>query len=242
MKININDFNVDLDEFSLEYKNINYDSSDEEFVVAEELQLSKFDIVDSNGVFKNMIYEKNNINMNVSDTLYELIMKYVKGNKKKILIPLTAFEEGDVLFNVDVNNAELTKTLNLVKDLFEKEDHLGCNTIDELVQKMNDLLTEGKIYANIVHCEILVRNLIRSKNDEFKFPNLEKGEEYNIYTIKKALMHHPSPIISLGFERIKEQIKGTLLFKKHGSSIFDDLFREAYKEKFDLSDKEIISA
>lgn len=240
MKINLEDFSVDLDEFSLEYKNINYSESDE-FIVSEELQLSKFKIVDSDGNLKYNLFIKNDINMNISDNLYELINKYSKGNKKHLLIPLTAFEEGDVLFSVDINNAELTKTLNLVKDLFEKEGHLGCNTIDELVQKMNDLLTDGKIYANIVHCELLIRNLIRSCEDRFKFPNLEKGEEYQIYTVKKALMHHPAPFISLGFERIKEQIKGTLLFKKHGASIFDDLFREAYKEKFDLSEKELIA-
>ena len=241
IKMNLDDFNVDLDEFSLEYQNINSNNNDDDFVVAEELQINKFYITDEDGSNIDKLFIENDIYMNISDSLYELIQKYSKGHKKKILIPLSAIEENDTLFTVDINNAELTKTLNLVKDLFEKKDHLGCKTIDEMVQRLVDLLIEGKIYSNIVHCEILVRNLIRSVNDEFKFPDLEKGEEYEILTVKKALMNHPSPLLSLGFERIKEQIKGTLLFKKHGNSIFDNLFKEAYKKHYDLKEKDFVA-
>ena len=61
------------------------------------------------------LFIENDIYMNISDSLYELIQKYSKGHKKKILIPLSAIEENDTLFTVDINNAELTKTLNLVK-------------------------------------------------------------------------------------------------------------------------------
>ena len=240
IRMNRDDFNVELDEFSLEYKDINY-SGDDEYVVSEELQISKFQICNNEKTVIDNIEAENEVMMNVTDYMYDLINRYSKGNKKNIYIPLSAIDENETVFSIDINNAELTKTLNLVKDLFEKSDHLGCHTIDEIENKMNELLVKGKIYANIIHCEVLIRNLIRSVNNEFEFPDLENGEEYEIYTVKKALMHHKSPLLSLGFERIKEQIKGTLLFKKHGSCIFDDLFREAYINHYDLKKKDFTS-
>lgn len=177
--------------------------------------------------------------MNINDYLYGLIERYNK-NKKYVSIPLDNIEDDETLCSVDVNNAELTKTLNLIKDLIEKNDHLGCTTIDEMVIKMNRLLIDGKIYANIVHCEVLVRNLMRSLDDITRLPDLEKGEPYQILTLMKALMTHPSPIVSLSFERIKEQIKGTLLFRKRGCSMLDHLFREKYHRFYGIDKKDLV--
>lgn len=233
IRINADDLNVNLDEYSLENRVSNESDDNDDYTIVEELTCSKFDIVDINGEVYDTIYCENDMVMNISDYLYEMIERHGK-NKRFVTIPLDNIEDEEALFSIDVNNAELTKTLNLVKDLLEKEDHLGCTTIDELIQKLNTLLIEGKIYTNIVHCEVLVKNLMRSMKKIDQYPDLENDEEYQILTVKKALMSHPSPILSLSFERIKEQIRGTLLFRKRGNSMLDGLFREAYKQSFDI--------
>lgn len=237
LRINSDDLNVNLDEYSIE----NYKSDDDEdYMMTEELTCNKFDIVDETGEVIDTIFSLNDMVLNITDYLYTLIERYGK-HRKYVNIPLDNIEDEESLFSIDVNNAELTKTLNLVKDLLEKEDHLGCRTIDQLVQKLNTLLIDGKIYTNIVHCEVLCRNLMRSVNKIDKLPDLQAGEEYQLLTVKKALMTHPSPIISLSFERIKEQIKGTLLFRKRGSSMLDSLFREKYHVHFEIPKKDLVA-
>jgi predicted NAD-dependent protein-ADP-ribosyltransferase YbiA (DUF1768 family) len=162
IRIHEDDLSVNLDEYSLDnYMGDNED--DDSYTTVEELTCSKFDIVTDENELIDTIYCKNDMVMNISNYLYEMIERHGK-NRKVVLIPLDSIEDEEALFSVDVNNAELTKTLNLVKDLLEKEDHLGCTTIEQLIQKLNTLLIEGKIYTNLVHCEILCKNLIRSVN------------------------------------------------------------------------------
>lgn len=236
IRINADDLNIDLDEYSMDHHIMNSDEGEDDYVTIEELYCTKFDIVTEDGEIVDTIKSKNSLQLNINDYLYNLIERYNK-NKKFTMIPLSNIDDEDSLFTIDVNNAELTKTLNQVKDLLENEYHLGCTTIDELVETLNRLLIEGKIYTNIVHCEVLCRNLLRSTKDIMRFPDLESGEEYQIMTVKKALMTNPSPIVSLSFERIKEQIKGTLLFRKRGCSMFDNLFREKYHAYYDVPKK-----
>jgi hypothetical protein len=241
IRIHEDDLNVNLDEYSLDnHIASDDDDNDNDYTTVEELTCDKFDIVTEEGEVIDTIFCKNNMVMNISDYLYEMIERYGK-NRRSVMIPMDNIEDEEGLFSIDVNNAELTKTLNLVKDLLEKEDHLGCKTIDELIEKLNLLLIEGKIYANMVHCEVLCKNLMRSIHKIDKYPDLAAGEEYQLLTVKKALMSHPSPIVSLSFERIKEQIKGTLLFRKRGSSLLDGLFRETYMRHYDMKKEDLAS-
>ena len=245
IKISSDDLSIDLDEYSLEYASINYsnenrDDEDGEFITSEELLCSKFYITDEDGQVLYTIKEKNDCMFNVTDYLYGLMKnKKYQLNSKNVLIPMRDLEE-DSLFSIDINNAELNKTLNLIKDLLEKDDHQGCQTVDELLQTFNRLLIEGGLHIQLVHMEVIIRNLIRSVTDSTRLPDYENDEPYQIYTVKKALMRHPSPLVSLSFERVKEQIKGVLLFRKRGCSMFDKLFMEKYCDFYDLDKKDLV--
>lgn len=246
IKISSDDLSIDLDEYSLEYASTNYsaensEDEDGEFITSEELLCSKIYITDDEGNVIHTIKEKNDCMFNVTDYLYKLMEnKKYRLNSKNVLIPMCDLEE-DSLFSIDINNAELNKTLNLIKDLLEKDDHQGCETVDELLQKFNRLLIEGELDIQLVHMEIIIRNLVRSQTDPTRLPDYENDEPYMIYTVKKALMRHPSPLVSIAFERVKEQIKGVLLFRKRGCSMFDKLFMEKYCDFYDLDKKDLIS-
>lgn len=237
------DLSVDLDEYSLEYASNNYseDVEDGEFITSEELLCSKFYITDEDGEVLYEIKEKNDSVFTVTDYMYKLMQnsKY-QINKKNVLIPMRDLEE-DSLFSIDINNAELNKTLNLMKDLLEKEDHQDCTTVDDLLAKFNRLLIDGGIDIHVVHMEVIIRNLMRSLEDSTRLPDYEIDEPYQIYTVKKALMRHPSPLVSIAFERVKEQIKGVLLYRKRGNSMFDKLFMEKYCDFYDFEKKDLVA-
>ena len=153
------------------------------------------------------------------------------------MIPLSKInDDTDVIGTYDVSNFELTKTLNEVKGLLEREDHNGIKTIEDLVYRFNRLLIDGKIYLHLVHAEVICRNIIRNVHESTARPDFTKDKlEYNLLTVKKALMTNPSPLISLSFERVEEQLRSVLLFKKRKSSMIDRLFMLHYNDEYEIS-------
>lgn len=229
------DMSVDLDEYA---DSTNITNSDE-YESVDALCVERFEIVNADGELLHEVKIKNNLQLNIMNDLYELIAKYAKG--KMSLVPIEKIEEESVLFTIDVNNAELNKTLNQVKNLLEKEDHLGYANVDDLVYHFNRLLIEGKIITNVVHAEILCKNLFRKANDILDpHVDFENDEPYVVLTLMKAIMNDASPIKSLVFERLKEQIRGTLLFRKTGCSMYDALFERKYADFFEISQEEAI--
>lgn len=208
---------------------------DEVIMTTDFLYCENFDIVDSNGSILYTIEEKNGCKFLLSDYMVKMVDHY--GKKNSAEIPLTVIatdveENGEFLFSMDIINNELTKTLELVKGLLEKEDHNGCYTINELVYKLNRYLIEGKINTQLVHAEILCRNLVRDKNDILELPDYHENEiDYDILTVKKALMHHPSPMISMSFERVNLQLKRVSTYRKYKASMLDNLYKLRLSKK-----------
>lgn len=183
------------------------------------------------------VKEHNGMILNISEYLKSLIDKYDR-NGKVVRIPLSTISSDEVLASIDVANFELTKTLIQVKGILEKEEHGNCTDIDSLIYKFNRLLIDGSIYIHLVHAEIIVRNLIRSNTDILERPDFTKDNpEYIILTVQKALINNPSPLISLSFERVEEQLKSVLTFRKKKRSTIDQLFLEKYVENYNIDVK-----
>lgn len=198
--------------------------------ISEEVSCEKIYIVDKGKRMK--IEEKGGMAFKCNEYTRNLINKYYN-SKNIISIPFKDIN-GDVpIFTIDVANHELTKSLIAVKNLLEKESHCGCNSYDELIDKFNQLLIDGKIYAHSVHAEIVCRNLLRSTKDILQRPDFsKKDEKYEILTLQRALMKNPSPIITLSYERLDDQLKNALTYRKFKPSILDKLFMKKYKQYF----------
>ena len=202
----------------------------EERLTCSRIYITTYDPFD----IKFELKEVKGIQLNVSDYLISLIERHTRG-KKVSCIPLKIIDEEESLGTFDVTNHELNKTLIETKNLLEKEDHAGCyNDIEKMIYRFNRLLIEGKIYSHLVHTQIICRNLIRSQRNILKRPDFEKNEPYTILTVQRALMNHPSLFISLSYERVKEQFRNVLTFRKNKSSIIDKLFMLKYNQEYEL--------
>ena len=105
--------------------------------------------------------------------------------------------------------------------------------MDDMIYKFNNLLINGKIYSHLVHAEVICRNLIRDSENILERPDFNKKDvSYRILTVQKALIDNPSPLVSLSFERIKDQLKKVTTFIKSKPSILDKLYMESYKQYF----------
>lgn len=178
--------------------------------------------------------ELNEIRLFISPYLKDAIDRKSKKKNGRINIPLIALSDvGEALGIFSVANNELTKTLNQVNKLIENEEHAGCSNITEMVALFNKLLIDGKIYAHLVHAEIICRNLMRDTKDITARPNLDTDNiQYQILTVKRAIMKNPSPFISISFEKVQEQFRNVATYKKRKSSVLDKLFISKINEYY----------
>lgn len=161
--------------------------------------------------------------------LAETLVKLVKKKKEIYEIKLSDLDNLTELFIVEIENNELTKPLYNIIGVLCKADHNNCNTIDEMVQSLVDLLIESKIAAVAVHAEVLIRPLIRDVYEVLERPNFRKyvsENDYQIMTVDSALVKNPSVLISLSAQDLKRQLKSPLTFKKKDESFLDPFFKE----------------
>lgn len=132
------------------------------------------------------------------------------------------FSDGFPLFNVIISNNELTKPLKDLTELLDRKKRLGCETIDEMVQTALDLMIEGQIRRQLVHMELIIRNLLRDADDVLKRPDFtNKDLRYQILTVTTSLLKNPSLYVTLSFQDLRRQLENPLTYRKVQSSLVD---------------------
>lgn len=171
----------------------------------------------------------------VSEHLEDLMDKYYEPSDNTYVIPMSKIKDSEPLFAVQIINNELTKPLKEIMSLVDNKAHLGCDTFSEMVQKFCELLLNTGLSTMLVHAEIILRNIMRQVGKPLKLPNYTKDEiEYEMMSVKKALKYHPSALVSLSFERIEEQLRRPMTYKKTAPSMFDPLFMTEYNQVLDV--------
>lgn len=202
----------------------------------EVMSCSYFDVVDNKGnVILHVVEKNNNMPFTLTDEFAQLVKKYdhVEGNHINIKFKTILDNDIEMLFNLEVLNNELTKTLGQIKTLLENENHMGFETRDAMFQGMLRFLIDGKIHLHSTHTAVILRNLFRDSNDLLALPDYgakkypeEKGNPpYTILTLKKSIFNHPSPIISLSLETVEAQLARVQTYRKTEMSFLDDSYR-----------------
>ena len=162
-----------------------------------------------------------------SSTISELLQSNpVRDKDNKIVLSVKSLcNIDDAIFTFNLENNELSTSLQAIIDLIESADHLGITNIDEMTNKFIELLNEGSIGLNAVHAELILRELCRDVDDLTKKPERYDDEEkYEILKVSDGIFNSPSSAVSLSFEHLKKQIQSPELYFKDGVSILDDLY------------------
>ena len=168
--------------------------------------------------------------------------------KRKGYIYFKDLDDDTKLFEMVYINNELTKPLYDFMNLINKENKDVIKmTIDDISQKLLELLVDSNINTGAVSTEIILNRLIRREDDIYERPDFSDPdylEPYQIITVKKALMKNQSPVIGISFENIKRQFLSMDLFeKRHAPSYIDPMFKTKVsmtnvKKYFKISMKE----
>lgn len=144
------------------------------------------------------------------------------------------------IFLVDVENNELTKPMKQIQKVLNNKDHEGCNTYEEMTNKMLDLMIASKLDAAGVHAEMIIRELVRRKGNNLRRPDFSKivmSQDVDLMTINSALKKNPSITTSLSTPYLKDQLVNlTETFDKSAASIFDPLFKPGLYTDEDIED------
>jgi hypothetical protein len=187
--------------------------------------VSHFNILDRKGNVLFHIYEQHDTKFYLSTEMISLFKKY-----KDKPIPITEFDDDStILFQLEINNLELSKPLDNIETLLNKKNHFGCETVDQMAQTYLDLKIEAGIMYNAVHHEMIIRELIRSKSDVYKKPDWGPNGDHTDYQILRmddALFKSPSPVTSLIAPYLKKQLTSAEFAEKTEASQYDPWFMD----------------
>lgn len=166
--------------------------------------------------------------------LYEDVLKMFTKSKDKnfdgVELCINDLADDETYFAVIIiENNELTKPLKNIMRLLNRKDHYDCETIDDLLNKMNDLLIECGHNLQSVHAECIMRTIIKDTDNilmQPRFDDISRLNKYQILTIGSALMNNPSLTVSYSFQDLGKQVTNPNTNLKCEKSSYDYLYSE----------------
>lgn len=161
--------------------------------------------------------------------LYQDVINQFSHKNKRIELDPSKLDDEMYLGLIVVENNELTKPLKHMQRLLDTNDHLGCSTVDELVNKMADLMIEADMNVLLVHGCMTLKNLIRKRNNIYEYPDFSSWTEqdYVILKITDALVNNPSLTTGLSSQDLRKQFSDPATYRKHAKASTDVYFRKS---------------
>lgn len=193
-----------------------------------------FKMIDRKGHTIYTIAEDNNSNLYLSDRLASY---YRKLKNPKMPIPLDAVTDDDdsMLFQVEIENKELTKPLKMIEKILNKEN-TSTHTVSEICQKMAESFIEIGILVNLVHLEVILKSLVRKKSNVLEYPDWSRYGDPNdacIVPVNHGLKNNPSALVSISYGYLRQQLISPELYEKTAPSHLDALFVRQLSQNID---------
>ena len=230
--IDVKDLKFVFDPEMIEYENeedddISY-SEDEETGKSSSIYnqyICEFDVMRSNGEFYHISNDKN-AKLYISADLNSTINKKGDIIDGKIYVDFADLKDM-VMFIIRIQNNELSKTLEHLENLLNKNSTIEGMDIHQLLQALIDTVNEGGIKIASTHLEIIVSNQIRDADDILSRAKwYETNPRYSILSLNKALTDNPSPTISLSYQKVGKALTNPLTYQKTRASDMDFFFME----------------
>jgi hypothetical protein len=148
-------------------------------------------------------------------------------------VNLAALQEDLPIASINIANNELTTPLKNIMKLLDRVAHLGCTTVDDMVNHMVQLTIDSDITVDAVHCSMILKGLFRRNSDILLEPDWsdpETREDYQILTITHALIFNPSFTVSASFESLAKQVINPNTYRKYTKSDYDFFYTEDLHE------------
>ena len=186
--------------------------------------ITEFDIMQGDELHH--ISNDKNAKLYISNELNTIIRKKGEPLDGKISIDLSELKD-ITLFVVPIENNELSKTLEHLENLLNKNNTIKGLNIHQLLQALIDTVIEGGLNIASTHLEIIVSNQVRDASDILKKPKwFLYDPDYEILSLNRALTCNPSVTVSMSYQKVSKLLYNPLTYRKRGSSFMDLFFME----------------
>jgi hypothetical protein len=155
-------------------------------------------------------------------------MRNLTDNNEDISIPVSVLlEDNSPLFDVGIHNDDMSERLESVIKVIDLKANTDSYTAETFLDALSDKLNNiGLDHIMSIHLEIIIMNQIRSNKDIIEMPDwsVPNQENYQILTLKKAVMTHPSITIAMQSENIARMLYQPLSFRKSKPSSYDLMY------------------
>lgn len=234
--LNVQDMILYIDPLDMSYDND--EDYDEESIETYNEYVDKIVVYD--GQEEYTINTTNNDNMYISQKLKKIIKTVAVPDEERIAIPFSVLADTD-LFYIFIRNNGLGETLRQIKNIINLNSLTTKLNKDSILQKYMESMINGGIDIRAVHAEILIMNQLRDYDDITKKVDWTVPHaKYNLVTLNTALTKHPSPLVTLEYNKLKMNLCTPLTYKKNGAS-FVDMFFMKNPQKFIKSRPTLVS-
>ena len=160
----------------------------------------------------------------ISNDLNDMIR--LKGSAVSGMIELPMDQLLDCgLFLIYMTNNELSKSLEMIKSIVNKDSITSKYDRDGILQAFNEAVLDGGLHTTSVHLEVILSNQIRAVDDILLKPDWSNiNEDCSVLTLNKALTDNPSVTTSLSYQKLSKAMYNPLTYKKNKASFLDLLF------------------
>lgn len=146
------------------------------------------------------------------------------------MIPLSELDEETPIFEISIQNSELTKPFYDLIALLDSENRKDMDdvTIDSISNRFLDILVEAGLNVPIAAGEITLNRLCRKPDNVRKRPNFGKAKlpPYKFYGVSKVVENNASPTVGLIFEQLQRQLIRLDMDERRSTSYIDPFFKE----------------
>lgn len=228
-EIGSNDYKMIINPDSIELENEEDDDltasdDDDSGIAIYNEYICEFDVSQGDEIYH--IASDKGTKLYISNELNSIVRRKGEPIDGKIYIDFSELKNSN-LFIIPIENNELSKTLDRLRDLLDKNSTIGNYNIHQLLQALIDTTIEGGLNIASTHLEVIVSNQVRDANNILERAKwYEVNPEYEILSLNRSLTCNPSVTISMSYQKVSRLLYNPLTFKKNGSSFMDLFFME----------------
>lgn len=230
-ELEVKDFKLTIDPEGIELENeedddLNYSDDDENSgIPIYNEYIVEFDVLENNGEVHHISNDKN-AKLYISNEFNSVIRRKGEPIDGKIYIDFAEMKD-ITLFIVPIENNELSKTLEHLQNLLNKNITIKGMNIHQLIQALIDTIIEGGLNIASTHLEVIISNQVKDANDILERPKWSMYDpDYEILSLNRALTCNPSISVSMSYQKVSKLLYNPLTYRKKGSSFMDLFFME----------------
>ena len=152
--------------------------------------------------------------IDIQDSSYSIEFKNFLNIKAKADFVQLTYEGQQIFAEIELRSSGLQVAIQEVNKLFERRSCKDCDISKTLMEIFKYYETTGR---KLVHFEVIMSNMVRSKSNLYIPYRLSNDKEYVIIGISQVPFY-TSPLLALAFQNVGKAIESGLLFPKEADT------------------------